>query len=233
VPLGFVLDGMLLGGSVLGVALPGAQGFATVAEVPLVDVVPAAPVELPAPDVDVVPELVLLGVEVVLPVPLVPVGAPVLLPVVVLQGPTVPAVVPFWLGVVVVLWLGVVVVDCEGVVPGLTEVAEGVVWVADGVVWVAEGVVWLADGVPIVPAPPGVVVVEVVPVCVPDVPAVPVAVPDAPVLPVVWAAATPIASVSANEASKILCMNVLLGSALTADFLSSCYCSTIWDASPR
>jgi hypothetical protein len=73
---------------------------------------------------------------------------------------------------------------------------------------VAEGVVWVAEGVPIVPAPPGavLVVVPVTPVCVPDVPAVPVAVPDAPVLPVVWAAATPIASVSANEASKLFCM---------------------------
>ena len=64
--------------------------------------------------------------------------------------------------------------------------------VAEGEVCVADGDVCVADGLPLVVAPPGAVVVELVPVCVPDVPAVPVA------LPVVWAVATPTASVSAN-----------------------------------
>ena len=55
---------------------------------------------------------------------------------------------------------------------------------------VAEGDVWVADGAPmdpVVPAPPGAVV------------------------DVVWAVATPIASASANKASKLLCMKSLLG----------------------
>ena len=69
---------------------------------------------------------------------------------------------------------------------------------AEGVVCVADGVVCVAEGLPLVIAPPGAVVVELVPVCVPDVPAVPVALPDVPALPVVWAVATPMASVSAK-----------------------------------
>jgi hypothetical protein len=101
-----------------------------------------------------------------------------------------------WLGVVVVLWLGVTVVP----------VAFGVVWVADGAVCVAEGVVWVADGVPTEPAPPGAVVVELVPVCVPVVPAVPVALPVAPLPPVVCAAARAIATASASKTSKVLGM---------------------------
>lgn len=47
---------------------------------------------------------------------------------------------------------------------------------------------------------------ELVPVCVPDVPAVPVALPAVPVLPVVWAVATPIASVSAKAVNNPLCI---------------------------
>lgn len=103
------------------------------------------------------------------------------------------------------LWLGVVVVDCEGVTP-----------VAPGVLVVAEGVVWVADGVPVVAAPPGAVVVELTPGCVPDVPAVPVAVPVPPVLPVVCAAATPIANAITHEASKVFCIRMLLGTASSA-----------------
>lgn len=94
------------------------------------------------------------------------------------------------LGVVVVDWLGVVVVDCDGVTPvadGAPCVAEGLVCVADGIPGVAEGLVCVADGLPTVPAPPGAVAV------VPDVPVV-------PGVPVVCAAATPIASMSTNDA---------------------------------
>lgn len=98
------------------------------------------------------------------------------------------------------LWLGVVVVVCEGVTP-----------VAPGVPVVADGVVWVAEGLPVVAAPPGAVVVELTPGCVPDVPAVPVAVP--PVLPVVCAAATPMARAMTHEASKVFCMKMLLGAA--------------------
>ena len=67
---GILLDGILLGGRVLGVALPvfGGHGPATV-DVPLVPTVPVAPgVELPMVVDGVVPEVVPLGVELVLPV---------------------------------------------------------------------------------------------------------------------------------------------------------------------
>jgi hypothetical protein len=81
-------------------------------------------------------------------------------------------------------------VAVEPVIDGLvvlTAPALPVVPVAEGEVCVADGVVCVADGLPLV-APPGAAVVELVPVCVPDVPAV----------PVVWAVATPMASVNAN-----------------------------------
>jgi hypothetical protein len=90
------------------------------------------------------------------------------------------------------------VVGLDPVMPGLVVLTEPAlpvvpaVPVAEGEVCVADGDVCVADGLPLVVAPPGAVVVELVPVCVPDVPAVPVA------LPVVWAVATPTASVSAN-----------------------------------
>ena len=103
------------------------------------------------------------------------------------------------------LWL--VVVDCEGVVP-----------VALGVPCVAEGAVWVAAGLPRVPAPPGTVVVEPVPVWLTVAAAVPVAVPVAPGLPVVCAEATPMATVSANEASKVLCMKIAPWPGLTGRF---------------
>jgi len=119
-------------------------------------------------------------------------------------------VVVDWLGVVVVLWLGVVVVVCEGVTP-----------VAPGVPVVADGVVWVAEGLPVVAAPPGAVVVELTPGCVPDVPAVPVAVPVPPVLPVVCAAATPMARAITHEASKVFCMKMLLGAASSAAVLQT------------
>lgn len=104
-------------------------------------------------------------------------------------------VVVDWLGVVVVDWLGVVVVGCEGVTP----VELGMPGVVEGLVCVADGVVWVEDGLPTVPAPPGVV--AVVP-ALPGAPAVPV--PE----PVVCAAATPMATVSANEANKIFFMKI-------------------------
>src|SRR5689334_15347197 len=136
-----LLEGMLLGGKVLGVTVPvlgvvpGAHGPATVAEVPVVPV--ALGVELPIVVEGVLPTLPLLVA--VVPVLLVPV---VLVPVVEVplgtQVPAVVAVLPLgvvvdwpglvvvdalglvvvdWLGVVVVDWLGVVVVVCEGVTP--------------------------------------------------------------------------------------------------------------------
>lgn len=106
------------------------------------------------------------------------------------------------LGVVVVDWLGVVVVDCEGVTP----VELGIPGVVEGLVCVADGLVCVADGLPTVPAPPAVVdvvpgVVAVVP-ALPEAPAVPV--PE----PVVCAAATPMATVSANEANKIFFIKI-------------------------
>lgn len=208
---GILLDGMLLGGRVLGVAVPvfGEQGPAVVEVVPGVVEVPLGPgVVLP-----MVPAGVPLVVELVLPA----VVAPAVLEVpFVPQGPTVVAVVPLgtvdwlgvvvvdelglvvvdWLGVVVVDWLGVVVVDCDGVTP-----------VELGMPGVAEGVVCVADGVPTVPAPEGVVAVVPgwllgVPAVDPGAPAVPV--PD----PAVCAAATPMATVSANEANKIFFMKI-------------------------
>ena len=97
----------------------------------------------------------------------------------------------------------------EGVVcvaDGVVCVAEGVVCVADGVLCVAEGVVWVTEGLPLVMAPPGAVVVALVPVCVPDVPAVPVALPVVPALPVVWADATPKAIASAKAVTSPLCI---------------------------
>jgi hypothetical protein len=103
-PAGFVLDGMLLGGSVLGVVLLGLHGLETVAEVPL-PTVALGPVVLAVAGVEVLAELVLLGLEVVLPVVAGPVPVlvvPVVLPVV--HGATVVVVpAPVWLGVVVVL----------------------------------------------------------------------------------------------------------------------------------
>lgn len=211
---GILLEGMLLGGSVLGVTVPvlgvvpGAQGPATVADVPVVPV--ALGVELPIVVEGVFPALLLPVVEV--PVLLVPV---VLVPVVEAplgtQVPVVVAVVPAgvvvelgvvvvdalglvvldWLGVVMVDWLGVVVVVCEGVTP----VALGVPVVVDGVVDVAEGVVWVLEGIPVVAAPPGAVAV------LPVVPVLPGA-------PVVCAAATPIASVSMKDAHKVLFIEI-------------------------
>lgn len=125
---GRLLEGMLLGGRELGVAVPvGGHGLAVVDDV--VPVVPAVPVALgvvlPIP-VELLPVL-LLGLEAVPP------GDVLVLPVVVLEpvlvavpvgvhGPAVvvvvllPGVVPVWLGVVVVDWLGVVVVLWLGVV---------------------------------------------------------------------------------------------------------------------
>jgi hypothetical protein len=50
------------------------------------------------------------------------------------------------------------------------------------------------------------VVVELVPVCVPDVPAVPVALPAVPALPVVWAVAIPIAIANAKAVNNPLCI---------------------------
>lgn len=192
---GILLEGMSLGGSVLGVVpVFGEHGPAVVEVAPVVPAVPLAPgVVLP-----MVPAGVPLVVELVLPevveVPFVP------------QFPTVVAVAPLgtvdWLGVavleelglvvldwlgVVVDWLGVVVADCDGVTPvelGVPGVVEGVVDVADGVVWVADGVV------------------AVVPGWVLGVPAVPV--PE----PVVCAAATPMATVRANEANKIFFIKI-------------------------
>jgi hypothetical protein len=159
-----------------------------------------------------VPAGVPLVVEVVLPVVALPAVAEVPF---VPQLPTVVAVVPAgtvdwlgvvvpdalglvvvdWLGVVVVDWLGVVVVDCEGVTP-----------VELGVPGIVDGLVCVADGVPTVPAPLGVV--AVVPGCVLGVPVVPGA-PAVPVPePVVCAAATPMATVNANEANKIFFMKI-------------------------
>lgn len=200
---GILLEGMSLGGSVLGVVpVFGEHGPAAVAveDVPVVPVVPAVPLA-PGVVLPMVPAGVPLVLELVLPVAVpveveVPFGW---------QGPTVVAVVPLgtvdWLGVVVVDelgvvvvdWLGVVVVDCEGVTP-----------VELGIPGVVEGLVCVADGLPTVPAPPGVV--AVVPGCVlvvlPGAPAVPV--PE----PAVCAAATPMATVRANEANKIFFMKI-------------------------
>ncbi len=142
---GMSLAGILLGGRVLGVAVPvGEHGFATVAEVLAP---PAVEGVEPAPLVDaVVP--VLLELEPALPA-VVPVPGVVVLPVVVVQGPTVPVVplpgvvpptpVVVWLGVVVVLVLGLVVVVWPGVVVVLW--LGVVVVVVDGVTPVADGVV--------------------------------------------------------------------------------------------
>ncbi|HET9792267.1 MAG TPA: hypothetical protein VFR08_13280 [Candidatus Angelobacter sp.] len=226
--VGLVLLGLVLVGD------PGMQGFATVAEVPagveLVLLLVLVPVVEPMVvlDVPVVVPLVLHGPATV-PVPLVPIPV---------------EMVPVWLGVVVVLWLGVVVevtpVDVEVVPEGVEVVPDGVVvcveldpvidglvvvtapalpvvpWVGDvaGDVCVADGVVCVTEGLPLLMAPPGAVVVELVPVCVPDVPAVPVLLPAVPALPVVWAAATPIASVSAKAVKNPLCI-VSLNSANT------------------
>lgn len=211
--VGILLDGMSLGDRVLGVVpVLGEQGPATVEEVLRVPAVPLAPgVELPMvpAGVPLVVELELV-LPVVLEVPFVP------------HGPTVVAVVPLgtvdwlgvvvldvlglvvvdWLGVVVVDWLGVVVVDCDGVTP----VELGIPGVVEGLVCVADGVVWVEDGLPTVPAAPGVV--DVVPGVVAVVPAL----PEAPAVPVpepaVCAAATPIATVSANEANKIFFIKI-------------------------
>ena len=211
---GMLLEGILLGGNVLGVAVPvlgvvpGAHGPATVAEVPVVAV--ALGVALPIVVDGVLPTLPLLVVAVpvlLVPVVLVPVVEVPLgthVPVVVAGAPAgvvdwlgvvvvdvLGVVVVDWLGVVVVDWLGVVVVVCEGVTP----VALGVPVVADGLVWVADGVVWVVEGMPVVAAPPGVV---------PVVPVVPVL----PGAPVVCAAATPMASMSMKDAHKVLFMEI-------------------------
>ena len=126
------------------------------------------------------------------------------------------------LGVVVVDWLGVVVVDCEGVTP-----------VELGIPGVVEGLVCVADGLPTVPAPPGVVdvvpgVVAVVP-ALPEAPAVPV--PE----PVVCAAATPMATVSANEANKIFFIKIAPWSGLIGRgfLLLEIFCLFQWDAVRR
>jgi hypothetical protein len=141
-------------------------------------------------------------------------------------------VVVLWPGVVVDVTPGDVEVVPEGVevvpdgvvvcvelepVTGLDPVIDGLVvvtapavpvvpWLGDvvGDVCVADGVVCVAEGLPLLMAPPGAVVVELVPVCVPDVPAVPVLLPAVPALPVVWAVATPIASVSAKAVKNPL-----------------------------
>jgi hypothetical protein len=104
-PLGFVLDGMLLGGRVLGVVLLGLHGLEVVAETPP-PAVALGPVVLVVAGVEVLAELVLLGLDVVLPVvagPIPVLVVPVVLPVV--HGATVGVVVPapVWLGIVVVL----------------------------------------------------------------------------------------------------------------------------------
>jgi hypothetical protein len=119
------------------------------------------------------------------------------------------------------------VVVCVEPVAGLDPVIDGLVvvtapavpvvpWVGDvvGDVCVADGVVCVTEGLPLVMAPPGAVVVELVPVCVPDVPAVPVLLPAVPELPVVWAVATPMASMSEKAVKNPLCI-VCLNSANT------------------
>jgi hypothetical protein len=212
---GILLEGILLGGNVLGVALPvlgvvpGAHGPATVADVPVVPV--ALGVELPIVVDGVLPTLPLLVVLVpvlVVPVVLVPALAVPLGT----QVPVVVAVVPLgvvvdwlgvvvvevlgfvvvdWLGVVVEDWLGVVVVVCEGVTPVALEVPV----VADGLVWVADGVVCVLEGIPVVAVPPEAV--DVLPV-----------VPVLAGAPVVCAAATPMASMSMKDAHKVLFIEI-------------------------
>ena len=93
-------------------------------------------------------------------------------------------------GVVVVVWEGVVVV--VPVTLGVPVVAEPVP--------VTDPVPCVTPGVPVVAVPPGVA--EVVPLCVPVVPVAPVV-----LVPVVCAAATPIASAKANDASSVLCIS--------------------------
>jgi hypothetical protein len=218
---------------------PGIQGFATVAEVPpgveLVLLLVLVPVPVVVPmvvlDVPVVVPLVLHG-PATAPVPLVPIPVEV---VPVWLG----VVIVLWLGVVVEVTPGDVEVIPEGVevvpdgvvvcvelepVAGLDPVIDGLVvvtapvlpvvpWVGDvvGDVCVADGVVWVTEGLPLPMAPPGAVVVELVPVCVPDVPAVPVLLPAVPALPVVWAVATPMANVSAKAVRNPLCIVSLIG----------------------
>ena len=231
VDVGLVLLGLVGEG-------PGIQGFATVAEVPpgveLVLLLVPVVVPMVVLDVPVVVPLVLHGPATV-PVPLVPIPVEV---VPVWLG----VVVVLWLGVVVEVTPGGVEVVPEGVevvpdgvvvcvelepVAGLDPVIDGFVvvtapalpvvpWVGDvaGDVCVADGVVCVTEGLPVPMAPPGAVVVEPVPVCVPDVPAVPVLLPAVPALPVVWAVATPMASVSAKAVRNPLCI-VSLNSANT------------------
>jgi hypothetical protein len=228
---------------------PGIQGFATVAEVPpgveLVLLLVLVPVVVPMVvlDVPVVVPLVLHGPATV-PVPLVPIPVDV---------------VPVWLGVVVEVTPGDVEVVPEGVevvpdgvvvcvelepVAGLEPVIDGFVvvtapalpvvpWVGDvvGEVCVADGVVCVTEGLPLPMAPPGAVVVELVPVCVPDVPAVPVLLPAVPALPVVWAVATPIATVSAKTVRNPLCI-VSLNSANTGH-LFDFFVTDHLDAGPK
>jgi hypothetical protein len=233
VEVGLVLLGLVGEG-------PGIQGFATVAEVPpgveLVLLLVLVPVVVPMVvlDVPVVVPLVLQGAATV-PVPLVPIPVEVVpvwlgvvivlwLGVVVEVTPGDVEVIPE--GVEVVPDGVVVCVELEPVA-GLDPVIDGLVvvtapvlpvvpWVGDvvGDVCVADGVVWVTEGLPGLPlpmAPPGAVVVELVPVCVPDVPAVPVLLPAVPALPVVWAVATPMANVSAKAVRNPLCIVSLIG----------------------
>jgi hypothetical protein len=236
VEVGLVDVGLVLLGLVLVGEDPGMQGFATVAEVPpgvelvlLLVLVPVPAVEpMVVLDVPVVVPLVLHGPATV-PVPLVPIPVDV---VPVWLG----VVVVLWLGVVVEVTPGEVEVVPKGVevvpdgvvvcvelepVAGLDPVIDGLVvvtapalpvapWVGDvvGDVCVADGVVCITEGLPLLMAPPGAVV-ELVPVCAPDVP---VLLPAVPALPVVWAAATPMPSVSAKAVKNPLCI-VCLNSA--------------------
>ena len=247
VEVGLVEVGLVEVGLIVVGEVPGVHGFATVAEVPLgveelVLLLVLVPVVEPMVvlDVPVVVPLVLHGPATV-PVPLVPIPVEVV-------PFWLGVVVVLWLGVVVEVTPGDVEVVPDGVevvpdgvvvwvelepVAGLDPVMDGLVvltapalpvvpWVGvvAGDVCVADGVVCVTEGLPLVMAPPGAVVVELVPVCVPDVPAVPVLLPAVPALPVVWAVATPMATVSAKAVKNPLCI-VSLNSANTGRLLIS------------
>lgn len=202
--LGILLRGILLGGSVLGVAVPvrtgGEHGPVAVADVPFVLVVPVAPGVVSGLDAAVPGFGLPVVVDSVVPVPVEadPVAA-------VPQFPVVVAVDP---DEVVVDWLGVVVVDCDGVTP-----------VADGVPGVAEGAVCVADGLPTLPVPPGAVAV---------VPVVPVL----PGVPVLCAAATPMARMSTNDAHIAFFIRRRSFAALSAETWGDHNSYLEWDAMP-
>jgi hypothetical protein len=201
--------------------VPGVQGFATVAEVPgvrVVDPIPLLVVEVPVVELPVPLAVELVLVDELPMEPLVPgvevevLELPIVVPLFAAVHGAVVVLIPVW--PVVVPWFCVPRVP-PVTLPGLPA---------------TPGVPGLTAGVP-VEAPPGGVVVFVVPVCVPVV--VPVWVPidegfvvapgwvvvvlgdvvvlvapvPMPVLgvavPVVWAAATPMASANTADANKI------------------------------